>query len=58
MTRANNELTFEQGMTELDGIVERLEGGGIGVSQTVELCRRGKALEQALRTELKTCEGS
>lgn len=57
MSESNNELTFEQGMEELGGIVNRLEEGGIGVSRTVELCRRGKGLEQALRTELTTCEG-
>lgn len=57
MAERGNELTFEQGMEELGGIVNRLEEGGIGVSQTVDLCRRGKGLEQALRTELATCEG-
>ena len=51
------EMTFEQGFDELTQILESLEQGDVAVAETVEKCRRAKALEQALRGFLDDRKG-
>jgi exodeoxyribonuclease VII small subunit len=51
------EITFEQGFDELTQILDSLEQGEIPVAETVEKCRRAKALEQALRSFLDDRKG-
>jgi exodeoxyribonuclease VII small subunit len=51
------EITFEQGYEELTQILDSLEQGEIPVAETVEKCRRAKALEQALRGFLDDRKG-
>jgi exodeoxyribonuclease VII small subunit len=51
------EITFEQGFAELTEILESLEQGEVAVAETVEKCRRAKALEQALRGFLEDRKG-
>ena len=51
------EITFEQGFEELTQILDSLEQGEIPVAETVEKCRRAKALEQALRGFLDDRKG-
>src|SRR5687767_13453120 len=55
--RMPEEITFEQGFDELTQILESLEQGEIAVAETVEKCRRAKALEQALRGFLDDRKG-
>ena len=43
------QITFEQGFEELTQILDSLEQGEVAVAETVEKCRRAKALEHALR---------
>jgi exodeoxyribonuclease VII small subunit len=51
------EITFEQGFEELTQILDSLEQGEVAVAETVEKCRRAKALEQALRGFLDDRKG-
>ena len=51
------EITFEQGFEELTEILDSLEQGDVAVAETVEKCRRAKALEQALRGFLEDRKG-
>jgi exodeoxyribonuclease VII small subunit len=51
------EITFEQGFEELTQILDSLEQGEIAVAETVEKCRRAKALEQGLRDFLEARKG-
>ena len=51
------EITFEQGFEELTHILDSLEQGDVAVAETVEKCRRAKALEQALRGFLEDRRG-
>jgi exodeoxyribonuclease VII small subunit len=51
------EITFEQGFQELTEILDSLEQGEVAVAETVEKCRRAKALEQALRGFLEDRKG-
>ena len=51
------EITFEQGFVELTEILDSLEQGEVAVAETVEKCRRAKALEQALRGFLEDRKG-
>jgi exodeoxyribonuclease VII small subunit len=51
------EITFEQGYEELIEILYSLEHGDVAVAETVEKCRRAKALEHALRGFLEERKG-
>jgi exodeoxyribonuclease VII small subunit len=51
------QITFEQGFEELTQILDSLEQGDVAVAETVEKCRRAKALEQALRGFLEDRKG-
>jgi len=51
------QITFEQGFQELTEILDSLEQGEVAVAETVEKCRRAKALEQALRCFLEDRRG-
>ena len=51
------EITFEQGFEELTQILDSLEQGEVAVAETVEKCRRAKALEHALRGFLDDRKG-
>lgn len=56
-TVGREDITFEQGYEELKGIVARLGGEDISVHEMFEGFRRGKGLEQALRSYLTEREG-
>jgi exodeoxyribonuclease VII small subunit len=51
------QITFEQGFEELTQILDSLEQGEVAVAETVEKCRRAKALEHALRGFLDDRKG-
>ncbi|HEU0250139.1 MAG TPA: exodeoxyribonuclease VII small subunit [Solirubrobacteraceae bacterium] len=50
-------ITFEQGYEELKAIVARLDDPDLPIHEMFEGFRRGKGLEQALRTYLQEREG-
>ncbi len=47
-----SELTFRQAMSELDGIVEKLEGNSLELEESLALYERGVALLRDLRSRL------
>jgi len=50
-------ITFEDGYTELKGIVERLKDDDVPVHEMFDKFRRGKGLEKSLRSYLTEREG-
>lgn len=55
--RSAEPITFEQGYEELKAIVARLDDPDLPIHEMFEGFRRGKGLEQALRTYLREREG-
>jgi exodeoxyribonuclease VII small subunit len=55
--RTPESITFEQGYQELKAIVARLDDPDLPIHEMFEGFRRGKGLEQALRTYLQEREG-
>lgn len=55
--RSPESITFEQGYEELKAIVARLDDPDLPIHEMFEGFRRGKGLEQALRTYLQEREG-
>lgn len=55
--RSAEPITFEQGYEELKAIVARLDDPDLPIHEMFEGFRRGKGLEQALRTYLQEREG-
>ncbi len=49
-------LTFEQGVEELEEIIERIESGEIGLQESLTHYERGMALVQHCQTVLSDCE--
>jgi exodeoxyribonuclease VII small subunit len=56
-TTDREDITFEQGYEELKSIVARLNEDDVPVHEMFEGFRRGKGLEQALRSYLTEREG-
>lgn len=51
-----SEMSFEKAMTELEGIVEKLERGGFALNESLALFEKGVKLARFLRTELEKAE--
>ncbi len=49
-------LSFEEAMTELEGIVTRLESGDVALEQSIRIYERGEALRARCDTLLKQAE--
>ena len=50
------EMSFEKALTELEGIVEKLEKGGLVLNESLALFEKGVKLARYLRTELEKAE--
>jgi exodeoxyribonuclease VII small subunit len=48
------DLSFEDALRELEGIVQKLEGDGLALADTVALYERGRALAQHCQEVLDT----
>jgi exodeoxyribonuclease VII small subunit len=51
-----SEMSFEKALTELEGIVEKLEKGGLALNESLALFEKGVKLARFLRTELEKAE--
>ena len=58
MAEANEieKLTFEQALTELEGLVKKLEAGGLALEDSLTLFERGQALASHCNTQLDEAE--
>jgi exodeoxyribonuclease VII small subunit len=45
-------LTYEQAVGRLEEIIRRLDSGGAGLRETLELCREGRSLVELCAGEL------
>ncbi len=52
----SEKLTFEQSLTELESVVERLELGDMQLEESLELFERGVTLIRDCRTRLTSAE--
>ncbi len=50
------DLSFEQGVEELEEIIERIESGEVGLEESLSHYERGMALIQHCKTVLADCE--
>jgi len=50
------ELSFEQAIGELEGIVEKLERGDVPLEQSIAIYERGEALKKRCETLLRSAE--
>ncbi len=53
---AINKMTFEEGMTELENIVAKLEKGEAALEESIGLFERGVALTKELQKKLDSAE--
>ncbi|NIK67613.1 exodeoxyribonuclease VII small subunit [Paenibacillus sp. BK033] len=53
---ANNELSFEEAMEQLERIVERLESGDVPLETAIELFQEGMKLSQLCGGKLEQVE--
>ena len=51
-----SEMSFEKALTELEGIVEKLEKGGLALNESLALFEKGIKLARYLRSELEKAE--
>ena len=49
-------MTFEAALDELEGIVEKLEGGKIGLEDSIRIYERGELLKAHCEAKLKDAE--
>ena len=49
--------SFEEQLTALEGVVERLERGELSLDESVRLFEEGVKLSEACKKELETAEG-
>jgi exodeoxyribonuclease VII small subunit len=49
-------MSFEQAMTALEEIVQKLEGGKVGLEDSIALYVRGTALKQHCEAKLKAAQ--
>jgi exodeoxyribonuclease VII small subunit len=52
----SEKLTFEQSLTELESVVERLEQGDMQLEESLELFERGVSLIRDCRSRLTSAE--
>lgn len=50
------EMSFEQAMKELDGVVQQLERGDVALEASIALYERGALLKKRCETLLKSAE--
>lgn len=50
-------MSFEQALAELEQIVQKLEGSGAQLEESIEIYERGAALKSHCETKLKEAEG-
>ena len=50
------ELTFEAALAELEDIVSRLEGGKVGLEDSIAIYERGAALKAHCESKLKSAQ--
>ena len=48
------DLSFEKALAELEGIIERLEGGQVALEESIALYERGAALKAHCETTLRS----
>lgn len=48
-----DELSFEEGMKELDGIVQRLEAGNLALEDSISVYERGTQLKKHCESKLR-----
>ncbi len=53
---ALEELSFEDALRELEGVAAKLEGGGVGLEESLRLLKRGMALIARCEDELSQAE--
>ena len=51
-----NEMSFEDAMRELEGVVDRLERGDVPLEDSIKLYERGAELKKRCETKLKEAE--
>lgn len=56
MTKAKKPLSFEEGLAQLESLVELLEDGKLGLEDGVEKYRQGVEVLTQLRKELEGAE--
>ena len=58
MTKKNDlaNLTFEAALTELEGIVQKLETGGAALEESIALYERGAALKAHCEAKLRNAQ--
>ena len=56
MTKAKKQLSFEEGLAQLESLVESLEDGKLGLEEGVEKYRQGVEILTLLRKELEGTE--
>ena len=49
-------LTFEQALAELEGIVRKLEAGGLALAESLALFERGQIVAATCNTQLDQAE--
>ena len=49
-------LSFEQALSELEGIVQRLEGGGVSLEASIEMYGRGSLLKRHCEAKLRAAQ--
>ena len=49
-------LAFEEAMTELEGIIDRLENGDVPLEESIALYERGAALKAHCETKLRAAK--
>ncbi|MEM6728223.1 MAG: exodeoxyribonuclease VII small subunit [Pseudomonadota bacterium] len=56
MDKPVGEMTFEEAMAELEGVVGQLERGDVALEQSIALYERGAALKARCEAKLKAAE--
>ncbi|MFC7702733.1 exodeoxyribonuclease VII small subunit [Plastorhodobacter daqingensis] len=54
--RAVTEMSFEEAMAELEGVVSQLERGDVALEKSIELYERGAALKKHCEARLRAAE--
>ena len=49
-------LSFEQALSELEGIVQRLEGGGVSLEASIDMYGRGSLLKRHCEAKLQAAQ--
>ena len=51
-----SQLTFEQALRELEGVVRRLESGDVPLDESIDLYERGEQLRKACQARLDAAQ--